>query len=58
MHLAAEDRELIALTRAVDGVETNCVVPGGAEHVRVYPDGAAALADFIHRKAAWLAGAR
>lgn|SRR5262249_55950482 len=41
---------------AVDGVETAWVVSGGrSEHVRVHPDGAAAVADFIHRVAAWLA---
>ena len=41
----------------VDGDRTESV-PAGAvrrEHVRVHPDGAAAVADFIHRMAAWLA---
>ena len=41
---------------AVDGVETAWVTPeGGSEHLRVHSDGAAAVADFIHRMAAWLA---
>jgi hypothetical protein len=41
---------------AVNGVRTAWVTPGGAsEHHRVHPDRAAAVADFIHRMAAWLA---
>jgi hypothetical protein len=41
---------------AVDGVKTAWVLPGAAtDHVRVHSDGAAAVADFIHRMAAWLA---
>jgi hypothetical protein len=41
---------------AVDGVETAWVLPGGVQdHLRVHTDGAAAVADFIHRMAAWLA---
>jgi len=41
---------------AVDGNETAWVTSGGgSEHVTVHPDGAAAVADFIHRMAACLA---
>lgn len=40
----------------VDGVRTAWVpAGGGSEHLRVHSDGAAAVADFIHRMAAWLA---
>lgn len=41
---------------AVDGVRTAWVTSGGvSERLRVHPDGAAAVADFIRRMAAWLA---
>jgi hypothetical protein len=41
---------------AVDGVRTAWVLAGGgSDHLRVHPDGAAAVADFIRRMAAWLA---
>lgn len=41
---------------SVDGLTTAWIVPSGRpEHVRVHADGAAAVADFIHRLAAWLA---
>lgn len=41
----------------VDGVETYWVPAGGgrSEHLRVHSDRGAAVADFIHRVAAWLA---
>ena len=40
----------------VDGVRTIWVPDGGgAEHLRVHPDAASAVADFIHRMAVWLA---
>lgn len=40
----------------VDGFTTMWVPSGGgSEHVRVHADGAAAVADFIHRMAVWLA---
>jgi hypothetical protein len=41
----------------VDGVTTVWIPAGGGapEHLRVHSDGAAAVADFIHRMAAWLA---
>ena len=40
----------------VDGLTTAWVRSGGgSEHVRVHADGAAAVADFIHRMAPWLA---
>jgi hypothetical protein len=43
-------------TAVVDGVTTAWVPAGGerSEHLRVHSDGAAAVADFIHRMAAWL----
>lgn len=41
---------------AVRGLTTGWVSSGGrSEHVRLHADGAAAVADFIHRMAAWLA---
>lgn len=41
---------------SVDGVTTAWITTSGrSEHVRVHPDGAAAVADFIRRLAAWLA---
>ncbi|WP_151081433.1 hypothetical protein [Nocardioides cynanchi] len=41
---------------AVDGVNTAWILVGGTPvHQRVHEDAAAAVADFIHRMAAWLA---